>query len=70
MTYYFSSPTFKAYICGDQQCFSNAYIKGVVSSISLEYLHTHMAKMTNVCKSCVRRLKLNMNVIGLRVFPL
>ena len=31
--------------------------------------HAHIAKVRAVCKSCVGRLYLDLDVIGLRVFP-
>ncbi|XP_049360697.1 uncharacterized protein LOC125825395 [Solanum verrucosum] len=41
----------------------------VVTNTS-EDLHSHMAKLRIVCKSCLRRPELDMDVIGLRVFLL
>lgn len=38
--------------------------------ITSENLHGHMDKLRSVCKSCVRRPELNMDVIGLRVLHL
>ena len=37
---------------------------------SFEDPHDHISKVRSVCKSCVGRLGLNMDVIRLRVFPL
>ena len=44
--------------------------KGLFSSLPSEYPHAHIANVRSVCKSCVGRPDLNMDVIGLRVFPL
>ena len=44
--------------------------RGLFLGIPLEDTHTHIAKLGFVCKSCVRRPDLDINVIGLRVFPL
>ena len=35
----------------------------------MEDPYAHIAKLRSVCKSCVGRLDLDMNVIGLRLFP-
>ena len=32
--------------------------------------HAHIAKWRSVCRSCVRRPYLDIDIIGLRVFPL
>ncbi|KAH0737555.1 hypothetical protein KY290_036260 [Solanum tuberosum] len=70
-TYYSPSFTSTTYFCGDQQSDANAYSKRVVfSGFASEDPHGHMAKLRSVCKSCVGRLKLDMNVIGLRVLPI
>ena len=45
-------------------------VKGLLSGLPFEDPHAHIAKVRAVCKSCVRRLDLNLDVIGLRVFPL
>ena len=39
------------------------------SELPYEDPHAHIAKIRLVCKSCVERLDLDRNVIGLRVFP-
>ncbi|XP_049410643.1 uncharacterized protein LOC125873837 [Solanum stenotomum] len=44
--------------------------RGLFSGMASEDPHGHMAKLRSVCKSCVGRPNLDMNVIGLRVFPL
>ena len=43
---------------------------GLFSRLSSEDPHAHVAKVRSVCKICVGRAYLNMNVIGLRLFPL
>ena len=40
------------------------------SGLLFEGPYAHIAKLRSVCKSCVGTLELDMNVIGLRVFPL
>ena len=40
------------------------------SGLHSEDPHAHIAKVKVVCKSCVGRLDLDLDVIGLRVFPL
>ena len=40
------------------------------SRLPFEDPHAHIAKRRSVCKSCVERPYLNMDVIGLRVLPL
>ncbi|XP_015161557.1 uncharacterized protein [Solanum tuberosum] len=44
--------------------------KGLFSGLASEDPHGHMAKLRSVCNSCVGRPELDINVIGLRVFPL
>ena len=44
--------------------------RGLFSGSPSEDPHAHLAKLRVVCKSCVGRPDLDMNVIGLRVFPL
>ena len=44
--------------------------RGLFSGITSEDTHAHMAKVRSMCNSFVGRPKLNMNVVGLRVFPL
>lgn len=43
---------------------------GLVFGMASKVPHGHMDKLRSVCKSCVGRPELDMNVIGLRVFPL
>ena len=45
-------------------------VRGLFSKLPYEDPHDHIAKLRSVCKSCVGRPDLDMNVIGLRVFPL
>ena len=40
------------------------------SGLPSEDPHAHIAKVRVVCKSCVGRPDLDLDVIGLRVFPL
>ena len=44
--------------------------RGLFSRLPSEDRHAHIAKMRSVCKSCVGRPNLDMDVIILRVFPL
>ena len=44
--------------------------RGFFSRLPSEDPHAHIAKIRAVCKSCVGRPDLDLNVIGLRVFPL
>ena len=44
--------------------------RGLFSGLPSEDSHAHIAKVRAVCKSCVRRPDLDLDVIGLRVFPL
>ena len=44
--------------------------RGLFSGLPSEDLHAHIAKVRVVCKSCVERPDLDLDVIGLRVFPL
>ena len=43
---------------------------GFFSELPSEDPHAHIAKVRAVCKSCVGRPDLDLDVIGLRVFPL
>ena len=43
--------------------------RGLFSGLPFEDPHCHTAKVRAVCKSCVGRLDLDLDVIGLRVFP-
>ena len=44
--------------------------RGLFSRLLSEDTHAHTAKIRVVCKSCVGRPELDLDVIGLRVFPL
>ena len=44
--------------------------RGWFSGLPSEYPHAYIAKVKAVCKSCVGRPNLDLDVIGLRVFPL
>ena len=44
--------------------------RGLLSGVPYEDPHFHIAKVRAVCKSCEGRPDLDMDVIGLRVFPL
>ena len=44
--------------------------RGLFSGLPFEDPHAHIAKVRAVCKSCVGRPDLDLDVIGLRVFPL
>ena len=44
--------------------------RDLFSELPSEDPHAHIAKVRAVCKSCVRSADLNLDVIGLRVFPL
>ena len=44
--------------------------RGLFSGLPSENPHAHIAKVRAVCKSCVGRPGLDLDVIGLRVFPL
>ena len=44
--------------------------RGLFSGLPSEDPHDHISKVRTVCKSCVGRPDLDLDVIGLRVFPL
>ena len=44
--------------------------RGLFSGLASEDPHAHIAKVRAVSKSCVGRPDLDLNLIGLRVFPL
>ena len=44
--------------------------RGLFSGLPSEDQDDHIAKVRAVCKSCVGRPDLDLDVIGLRVFPL
>ena len=44
--------------------------RGLFSVLPSKDLHAHIAKVRAVCKRCVGRPDLDLDVIGLRVFPL
>ena len=44
--------------------------RGLFSGVPLEDPHAHISKVREVCKSCVGMPDLDLDVIGLRVFPL
>ena len=44
--------------------------RGLFSGLPSEDPHDHISKVRSVCKSCVGRPDLDLDVIGLRVFPL
>ena len=46
------------------------FARGLFSGLPLEDPHSHIVKVRAVCKSCVGRPDLDLDVIGLRVFPL
>ena len=43
--------------------------RGLFSGLPSEYPHAHIAKVRAVCKSCLGRPDMDLDVIGLRVFP-
>ncbi|KAK4724150.1 hypothetical protein R3W88_026929 [Solanum pinnatisectum] len=45
-------------------------VRGLFAGLASEDPYAHMAKLSSVCKSCVGRLELDMDIIGLRAFPL
>ena len=44
--------------------------RGLFSRLPSEDPHAHIPKIRALCKSCVGRLDLDLDVIGLKVFPL
>ena len=44
--------------------------RGLFSGLPSEDPHAHIAKVRAVCNSCIGRPDLDLDVIGLRVFPL
>ena len=44
--------------------------RGLCSALPSEDPHAHIAKVRAVCKSCVGKPDFDLDVIGLRVFPL
>ena len=44
--------------------------RGLFPGLRYKDPHAHIAKLRSLCKRCVRRQDLDMDVIGLRVFPL
>ena len=44
--------------------------RGLFSRLVSEDTYAHIAKVRSMCKSCVGRPDLDLDVIGLRVFPL
>ena len=44
--------------------------RGLFSGLPSENQHAHIAKVREVCKSCVGRPDLDLDVIGITVFPL
>ena len=44
--------------------------RDLFSGLPCEDPHAHIAKVRAVCKTCVGRADLDLDVIGLRVFPI
>ena len=44
--------------------------RGLFSGLHFEDPHAHIDKVREVCKSCVGRPDMDLDVVGLRVFPL